>query len=146
MIRVAVVDSATTAALRLAVLRTNATAVTPVPGDAEDAIHLAALDGPLVAGAAALLPRAFPLRPTASNVLQLRGMAVDAVYQGTGVGALIFAGALGVARSRGDDIIWCNARSTARGFYERLGLHAEGAEFLSTETSLPHFLMWRTVA
>ncbi|MGI8677186.1 MAG: GNAT family N-acetyltransferase [Jatrophihabitans sp.] len=141
----AVADAATTAALRLAVLRTDATAGTSAPGDAGDAIHLAAFDGPVVVGAAALLARPFPLRPAVHNALQLRGMAVDPAHQGTGVGALVLARALDVARSRGDELLWCNARSTARGFYQRLGLGVEGEEFLSLQTGLPHFLMWRPV-
>lgn len=147
MIAVALADAATTRALRTAVLRAGmSTGDRPAPGDAEDAIHLAAWDGAELVGAAVLLPRPLPPRPDVDHAVQLRGMAVAPGHRGTGIGALIVVRALQIAAARGDELLWCNARSTARGFYERLGLRAEGEEFISTETGIPHFLMWRTVA
>ncbi|MEO9140034.1 MAG: GNAT family N-acetyltransferase [Jatrophihabitans sp.] len=146
MPHVVVTDAAATQALRRSVLRAEQPAGDgPAPGDAPDAIHVAAFDGAEVIGAAALLPRPFPLRPQLANVLQLRGMAVSPARRGEGIGALVLAGVLGIARSRGDDLLWCNARSTALGFYTRLGLIIEGEEFASPETGLPHRLMWRSV-
>lgn len=117
-----------------------------MPGDDADAIHLAAWDGDEVVGAAALLPRPFPPRPDLSNVLQLRGMATAPSHRGAGIGTLVFAAALGIAHSRGDEVIWCNARASAVGFYERLGLRSEGEQFESAETGIAHYLMWRPVA
>lgn len=146
MPHVAVTDAATTQALRRRVLRAGQPEGDgPAPGDAPDAIHVAAFDGAEVIGAAALLPRPFPPRPGLANVLQLRGMAVLPERRRRGVGALILAGVLGIARSRGDDLLWCNARSSALDFYEQLGLIVEGEEFTSPETGLPHRLMWRSV-
>lgn len=144
MVGVAVADAATTRALRRAVLRPDHPAHAPMPGDSDDAIHLAAWDGTELVGAVALLPRPFPPRPEVSNALQLRGMAVAPDRRGAGIGALVFAAALGIADSRGDELIWCNARTSAVGFYERLGLRTEGAEFTFSETGIAHYLMWRT--
>lgn len=143
--RVAIADSAATRELRRAVLRPDAAQDAAMPGDAEDAIHVAAWDGDRVVGAVAVLPRPCPVRPQIANCLQLRGMAVDPSLRGQGVGALVFAGVRGIAASRGHELIWCNARTSALGFYERLGFAAEGAEFISEETGVAHYLMWIAV-
>ena len=72
-------------------------------------------------------------------------MAVEPAYRGTGVGALVFAGALGIARSRGDDVLWCNARTSARGSTSARACGSRGRSSSQAETGLPHFLMWRPV-
>lgn len=53
---------------------------------------------------------------------QLRGMATDELHQGQGLGRQLLE--LAAAEARGEDssgILWCNARSSAIGFYEKLG-------------------------
>lgn len=142
--RAAVADAATTGELRRTVLRPDQPPGSPMPGDVEDAIHLAAFDEERVVGAAVLLPRPFPPRPD-GPAMQLRGMAVDPGWRGTGVGGRLFDLALDVGRSRGDRILWCNARGTARGFYERLGMQVDGPEFVTPDTGLSHYLMWREI-
>ena len=48
-------------------------------------------------------------------------MATDPAVRGSGAGrALLAAGLAGVA-TRGGDLVWCDARTTAAGFYERAG-------------------------
>jgi hypothetical protein len=35
-------------------------------------------------------------------------------------------------------VLWAKARDTAVGFYERLGMHAEGDGYVTPDTGLPH--------
>ena len=47
-------------------------------------------------------------------------------------------------RARGGDLLWCNARVVALGFYERLGFVAEGPEFEIVPIG-PHFVMTKNL-
>jgi hypothetical protein len=42
-------------------------------------------------------------------------------------------------------LIWCNARTSAVGFYSKLSWEIAGAEFDIPDVG-PHFRMWRRVA
>lgn len=137
-VRVEQVDAAVTRALRLAVLRNGDSGYSTAPGDTPGAVHLAARDGDEVVGAVVLLAEACPLWPDRPG-LRLRGMAVAPARQGTGVGSLVLAAA---CARLDDEVLWCNARASARRFYERHGFVAEGEEFRTGDTGLPHFLMW----
>lgn len=53
--------------------------------------------------------------------IQLRGMAVDLDKQGLGLGKRILDEAKAIAKQR-DQLLWCNARFSAIGFYEHQGL------------------------
>ncbi|TFV57977.1 GNAT family N-acetyltransferase [Geodermatophilus sp. DF01-2] len=93
-----------------------------MPGDDDPAtVHLAArtADG-AVAGVARLSPAPCPWR-YAHAPWQLRGMATDPAARGTGVGRLLLDAALALVVARGGDLVWCDARTTAAGFYERRG-------------------------
>jgi GNAT superfamily N-acetyltransferase len=65
-------------------------------------------------------------------------MAVDPSYQRGGVGRAVLAVAVDAARRAGAPLLWANARSTAVGFYERLGWRVVGPEFETADTGLPH--------
>jgi len=97
----------------------------------------AAADGPLVC--LTLMPSAWEGRPA----WQLRGMATDAAMQGKGLGRRLLEAA--VAEARRDEperIFWCNARTTAVGFYERLGWRVV-SEIFEVPTAGPHVKMVR---
>jgi GNAT superfamily N-acetyltransferase len=81
---------------------------------------------------------------TRNNGLQLRGMAVDSTLQKRGVGAALLTEAHQVATAEGFSEIWCNARTSAIGFYERNGWRKEGLEFVITGVG-PHYIMRRAV-
>jgi GNAT superfamily N-acetyltransferase len=66
-------------------------------------------------------------------------MAVEPARQGTGVGALVLAEVVAAARAAGAPLLWANGRSSALGFYERLGWRVAGEEFSASDTGLPHF-------
>lgn len=71
--------------------------------------------------------------------IQLRQMAVQNNLQGKGIGGTIMHFAENIARDRGYQKIMMHARSTAEGFYEKLGYHVVSDEFM--EVTVPHFIM-----
>lgn len=94
-----------------------------IPGDDDPAtFHLVARtpEGQIV-GVVRFHPNPCPWRPDAAHAWQLRGMATDPAVRGTGAGrALVTEGLARVARL-GADLVWCDARAAASGFYQRLG-------------------------
>jgi GNAT superfamily N-acetyltransferase len=113
--------------LRHAVLRPTLTVDTArFPGDLDPTtIHLCGrLDGRVV-GCASFMAVPFEGRPA----YQLRGMATDALVRGTGVGARLLAHGSRLLAERGVALMWCNARCSAIGFYERQGWRVVSAEF-----------------
>ncbi|MGY1649719.1 GNAT family N-acetyltransferase [Geodermatophilus sp. SYSU D01119] len=114
--------------LRSAVLRDGGPA--GLPGDDDPAtVHLAArtADG-RVAGVVRLSPAPCPWRD-ARAPWQLRAMATDPAVRGTGAGRALVAAGLALVAGRGGDLVWCNARVGAAGFYGRLGFAVVTAPF-----------------
>jgi GNAT superfamily N-acetyltransferase len=90
--------------------------------------HLAAVDGGgRIIGCLSLLLRPWQDQPA----WQLRGMAVDADEQRRGVGRSLLTAAerevLGDGRLR---LIWCNARESAIGFYQKGGWQIASEPFI----------------
>lgn len=143
-LRAAVVDAPTTRELRRALLRPEWPPGSLLPGDDDPgAIHVAVYDADQLAGCCVLQPRPLPSRPADGPAWQLRGMAVAAHRQRQGVGAAVLDAAVAELGSRGARLVWCDARTTAVGFYRRHGFAGEGTEFEHAETGLPHLRMWR---
>ena len=95
----------------------------PVPRLADPAgtFHLAARtgDGQLV-GVVRFSPAPCPWREALAP-WQLRGMATDPAVRGSGAGRALVAEGLARVAALGGDLVWCDARVAAVGFYERLG-------------------------
>jgi ribosomal protein S18 acetylase RimI-like enzyme len=70
----------------------------------------------------------------------VRGRTTTPGARGTGVGAALLGACVEHARAHGGRRVWCNARTPARGFYERAGFAAEGEEFELPGIG-PHYLM-----
>ena len=113
---------AETLPLRAAVLRPGGDSAAMVGDDDPATLHLAArtTDGRIV-GVARFSPAPCPWRPDARAPWQLRGMATDPAVRGTGAGRALVADGLARVAARGGDLVWCDARVTATGFYERMG-------------------------
>jgi N-acetylglutamate synthase-like GNAT family acetyltransferase len=71
--------------------------------------------------------------------LRLRQMAVPNNMQGKGVGRALMIFAENIARDLGYRRLCMHARSTAVGFYQKLGYRTAGNEF--TEVTIPHYVM-----
>jgi ribosomal protein S18 acetylase RimI-like enzyme len=96
-------------------------------------------DSGAVMGIVTVSPEPHPTRPSAGD-WRIRGMATDPSVRGAGVGAALLAFAMAHARGAGGRRVWCNARTTAVGFYRRFGMRTEGEEFLYGD-NLPHYVM-----
>jgi GNAT superfamily N-acetyltransferase len=121
--------------LRLAVLRPGYPVVASDYDERPDTRHVGAFADGTVVGCASVFPSRYEDEPKA---WQLRGMAVAAGLQGTGIGAQVLLGAIDVVRDAGAPLLWANARVTALGFYERLGFEVVGEEYLHGPLELPH--------
>jgi GNAT superfamily N-acetyltransferase len=56
-----------------------------------------------------------------NNELQFRKLATDKKYQRLGLGSKIINYVLNYAKEKHIEKVWCNARLSATGFYEKLG-------------------------
>jgi predicted GNAT family N-acyltransferase len=120
-VTVAEVPAGVTYPLRGAVLRVGRP-VEIVGDDDPSTFHLAARtpEGQVV-GVVRFHPNPCPWRPDARAAWQLRGMATDPAVRGSGVGRLLVGDGLTRVARLGGDLVWCDARAVAAGFYERMG-------------------------
>lgn len=87
----------------------------------EDAIHLGAFhDSSEPVGICSLFEMNTP-KLTHKKQYRLRAMATDPDVRGSGAGRAIVNEALRKVKELGYDVLWCDAREVALGFYERMG-------------------------
>jgi GNAT superfamily N-acetyltransferase len=101
--------------------------------------HFGAYDGARLVGVATFFAERCPLRP-GLPAWRLRGMATVDDMQGRGAGRALVAEGVRVAAADGAALMWCNARVSARGFYEKVGFVAVGGEF-ELPASGKHYVM-----
>ena len=101
--------------------------------------HLGAYDGERLVAVATFFPEECPGRP-GRRAWRLRGMATLREARGRGAGRALVERGLRVAREDAAGLVWCQARVTARGFYEKLGFAAEGDPFELPRTGR-HYVM-----
>lgn len=77
--------------------------------------------------------------------IRLRGMATDPEFSGNGYGADLIKFAINKLRSINASYIWCHARSSAVGFYEKLGFEVISDEF-EVQGIGPHFIMIKAIS
>ena len=75
--------------------------------------------------------------------MKMRQVAVDERLQGNGLGKELSLAAEKYAWQQGFNIMFCNARKTAVPFYQKLGYHVVGSEFI--EVNIPHYLMEKDI-
>jgi ribosomal protein S18 acetylase RimI-like enzyme len=135
------VDAAATYPLRAQELRQGR----PVEIEEDDApytLHLAArLCGDAaergeIVGVVRFHPRDCPWRDTEGS-WQLRGMATDPRVRGLGAGRALVAEGLSRLAAQGAQLVWCDARKAAVGFYERIGFTVVTEEYQLTPVG-PH--------
>ncbi len=107
-------------------------------GDSEPmTMHVGAIIGKNAVGCLTILDRPFDREPA----WQLRGMAVDPLYQGGGIGrSLLSFAELRLRQIDTYQYMWCNARLDVVQFYEKFGWMAVSDEF-----SVPHIGPHRTM-
>jgi len=74
---------------------------------------------------------------------QLRAMATDPSARGTGLGRRLVHTAVDHVTAHEGDLIWCNARVSAQGFYARLGFRTVTEPFVVDGVSEEHVGMVR---
>lgn len=159
---VSIVSAERTRELRRRVLRPHQAVDDPLPGDdVRDAIHFAILDGahgahgahgarsePLCA--CFLLVEGYPWVPAPGSppadrpLWHLRSVATEPAHQRTGLGRVLMQAVLDHVAGHGGGVLWCNARTPAVPFYQRIGLATYGDEHISH--GLAHYWMWCPVA
>lgn len=73
---------------------------------------------------------------------RLRGMATREPERGKGIGSKLIAFAESAMKDKDAEAWWCNARTTAVPYYEKLGLQKVGNEFYIPEIG-PHYVMYK---
>lgn len=123
-VTVAEVGAGTTYPLRAAVLRPGRPV--EMDGDRDPAtFHLAARTAQgQVVGVVRFNPAPCPWHQGARAAWQLRGMATDPVLRSAGTGRALVTEGLSRVAALGGDLVWCDARLAAAGFYERMGFSA----------------------
>ena len=92
--------------------------------ESEGAIHLAGMMGEAVVGVASLFLQKcdrFSGFFEGEKVYRLRAMGVLAHVRGNGVGEAIINEAVRILKGEEVEVIWCDAREVAWGFYKRCG-------------------------
>jgi predicted N-acetyltransferase YhbS len=139
-IRTAVVPVEEIFALRWAVLRTGMPREAAVyPEDSRgDTFHVAAYDEQgAVRGCVTFFPGVLP--GDSASAYRFRGMGSAPEVRGAGFGAAALKAGLRESAARGAEVVWCNGRTSATGFYEHFGFTAVGEEFV-LEPSGPHYV------
>ena len=75
---------------------------------------------------------------------QIRGMAVLESHQKKGIGEALVREAETFCKKQKTTLIWFNARTSAVGFYKKMGYEISGSEFEIKEVG-PHFLMYKKI-
>jgi len=113
------------------------------PEDARPgAFHLAVRDAGAIVAVASFSREGTPHRPGRTAV-HLRGMAVDESHQRHGLGRLLVTTVVDRLVAGGVEVLWCNARDSAAGFYDRLGFEVVGEGFVLPESGFAHHVMLR---
>ena len=136
------ISAAETRPLRQQVLRPQQRAEELVFGcdSHPDALHLGAFQRGTLIGIVSIGPEPMPGTADEPGSWQLRGMAVLPGAQGQGVGRQLVDGCMDHLRTHRATRLWCNARTSARPFYARLGFETIGDEF-EVPTVGPHYVM-----
>jgi GNAT superfamily N-acetyltransferase len=81
---------------------------------------------------------------TKQKSFQIRGMAVLDSYQKQSIGEALVNEAESFCVTEKATLIWFNARTSAVGFYQKMGYEIIGSEFEIKEVG-PHFLMCKQI-
>jgi ribosomal protein S18 acetylase RimI-like enzyme len=109
--------------LRQAVLRPHEAVAELASSEADDAFAVGAFDGDEMVAVGLIAPDGEP------GGWRIRGMATAPAARGRGAGSAVLDALLRHAAAAGAERVWCNARTPARGFYERAGFRVVSEAF-----------------
>lgn len=104
----------------------------------EGAFHLAYYVGDELATIASFFPKSY--HDNRELGYQLRGMATDTGFGGKGYGSELIKFAIAYIKNTNAQYIWCNARTIAVPFYQKLGFALASQEFEIAGVG-PHYEM-----
>lgn len=135
-----------TLALRNAVLRPHQSVEQcRYPGDNDPpAAHFGVFEAGAIVGIVSVYPQHNPAIDSA-QCWQLRALATVETVRGRGYAICLLRHAERHAIEHGADVIWCNSRRTAAGFYLKRGYQAVGEEFVIEDVG-PHSLLYKTIS
>ncbi len=102
----------------------------------EHGIHFGAFSDDKLAGVISLFNK--------DTDFQFRKLAVEPEFQGKGIGSKLLQQVINHAAENGGTRIWCNARSTAFGFYLKAGFRQTGLIF-TNETCIDYEIMEKSL-
>jgi predicted GNAT family N-acyltransferase len=76
---------------------------------------------------------------------QLRGMATLPEHQGQGLSSELLTTAFPIIKQNLCTLLWCNARESAVGYYEKVGFSKKNNEIFEIENIGPHILMFKKI-
>jgi predicted GNAT family N-acyltransferase len=91
------------------------------------AFHLAYYEGDEIASIASFFPNNY--KDYKELGYQLRGMASDPLFAGQGFGTKLVQFAIAYIKNTNARYIWCNARTSAVVFYEKIGFRKISEQF-----------------
>tara|TARA_B100000809_G_C14964124_1_gene468512 strand:- start:11 stop:451 length:441 start_codon:yes stop_codon:yes gene_type:complete len=131
MVKIEKVSSGVVRPLRHKVLRPYLpfeTSIMPMD-DLPDTAHFMVKKDGIILCVASMYHESFEAMPV-KRAYRLRGMATEPAEQGKGYGVRVLNGAIQYLKKETDvEILWCNARVTTFGFYEKMGFTIVGKEF-----------------
>lgn len=86
----------------------------------EDAIHIGAFENDQLISVCSLFELSSQ-RINQAKQYRLRAMATHPNFRGMNAGKRVVQFALELTRNKGFDVLWCDARQVALGFYEKMG-------------------------
>lgn len=86
----------------------------------EDAIHIGAFENDQLISVCSLFELSSQ-RIKQAKQYRLRAMATHPNFRGMNAGKRVVQFALELTRNKGFDVLWCDARQVALGFYEKMG-------------------------
>ena len=109
----------------------------------EDTFHMACILGDKIVSCATFYPQK-SIKIKSNNAYRLRGMATDSHFQRNGYASDIMRESFEELKKKDCDIVWCNARLAAVGFYKSVGFKIKGGLFDISAIG-PHFYMYKEI-
>lgn len=109
--------------------------------DQAGAIHLGAYKGDKLICVASFFKQS-QVKFSEKNQYRLRAMATLPSAQNTGAARALLNTAFQILKAKGQDLLWCDARIIATGFYEKLGFEKLGDSYSIPIIGL-HYLMYK---